>query len=163
MLTEAKVDFSHGLLFVYDKEASGQTPDFTSAHHDQGFARLDSVVGLRTLVPWGVAQMRVFNTAFVSTASYDRVISVPLYLPSGMVHVDAPVLEGVSFSLQPGHYRLVIAQKFIKDEIPPDPGEEDIDLFFEKMDTPITASEIIVRDAELTADNVLESADVFKM
>lgn len=134
--------YSSGQIMIFDAsvELSGE---WTERHLAQGFIRGDGHVGLRTLPEAGHVLVRAFSSSYVPLAEDARVIAVPLRVTSGSVHVMAPdEPQPHVLRLAPGEYRLVTCQRFFD-------GDEDLDLFFERVDLPRQRSELIVADREL--------------
>jgi len=148
------ITYSHSLVFVFD-EAAEKDLDFKEAHFEQGFARADSTVAFFMLTPWAKARLRVVDGAYSDHEEFDRVIQVPLYLPSGSCRIRGPENKGVSVNVNAGHYKLAFAQKLLDDEFA-ELGEVIIALFFEQMSTPLRFSSILVRDPELVTEEIYE-------
>ena len=134
--------YSSGQIMIFDAavELAGE---WSERHLAQGFIRGDGQVGLRTLPGMGHVLVRAFGSPYVPIAEDARVIAVPFRVTSGAVHVMAPDERAAhSLSLAPGEYRLVTCQRFFD-------GDQDLDLFFERVDLPRQRSEILVADREL--------------
>ncbi len=134
--------YSSGQIMIFDAsvELAG---DWTERHLAQGFIRGDGHVALRTLPEAGHVLVRAFSSSYVPLAEDARVIAVPFRVTSGTVDVMAPDERAPhELQLAPGEYRLVMCQRFFD-------GDEDLDLFFERVDLPRQRSEILVADREL--------------
>jgi hypothetical protein len=138
--------FSSGQIVIVDDDAelAGQ---WTERHLAQGFIRGAGHVGLRTLPGEGELLVRAFSSPYAPLAEDARVIAVPLRVTSGRVRVGEQLVEVV-----PGEYRLVTCQRFFD-------GEQDLDLFFERVDLPRQRSEILVADRELSPERPLLETD----
>lgn len=128
--------FSAGQIMIFDPEAelAGQ---WTERHLNQGFLRSDGHVSLRTLPGSGELLVRAFCSPYVPLVEDARVIAVPFRVTSGKVGIGEQVIDVAA-----GTYRLVTCQRFFD-------GDEDLDLFFERVDLPRQRSEILVADREL--------------
>ncbi len=152
-----KLYFSYGQFMVYDQIVKLPGLDWTDEHYDQGFARRDSVVGIRTLDDFGHADVRASDSMYVANDVYTRVIAIPFRVVTGTVVVEGPeeMSDARSIQLAPGNYRLVICQTAIDENL------EAIDLYFEPLQQPAPCSEIIVRDSALNPPFALiETADI---
>lgn len=137
--------FSYSQFMVYDQSVQLPGCAWTDEHSAQGFARRESTVNFNTLLEFGYADVTVRRSAYQPSAEHDRVIAVPFRVASGEVLVEGPEEMDVerAFTLPPGNYRLVAAQRVTGDE------EEVIDLFFEPL------AELLERSAILLADDAL--------
>lgn len=146
VLCVVEARFSSGQLVIFDEDAelAGQ---WTERHLAQGFIRGDGQVSLRTLPGSGEVLVRAFRSSYVPLAEDARVIAVPLRVTSGKVCVGEQVI-----AVAPGEYRLVTCQRFFD-------GDEDLDLFFERVDLPRQRSEILVADRELQPQRPLLETD----
>ena len=145
--------FSYGQIMIFDAGV-GLAGQWTERHLKQGFLRCDGNVGLRTRDDSGHALVRAFGSPYVPLPEDDRVIAVPFRVSSGTVHVVAPgEIEPHVIALSAGEYRVVACQRFFD-------RDEDLDLFFERVDLPRRRSEILVADRELQPElPLLETAD----
>lgn len=151
--------FSYSQFFVYDGSVQMPACDWTKAHSDQGFARREGTVAFGTLLEFGRARVVVAVTPYQPRDEYERVIAVPFDSVSGKVIVDGPEETETgrerNFALQPGNYRLVVAQRVTGDD------EEAIDLFFEPLTNPLERSAVLVADDALNPPTtLLETAGV---
>jgi hypothetical protein len=139
--------FSYSQFFVYDESIQMPACEWTEAHSDQGFARREGTVAFGTLLEFGRAKVVVALHLFQPREDYERVIAVPFAGNSGKVIVDGPEETETgrqrNFTLPPGNYRLVAAQRVTGDD------EESIDLFFELLARPLEQSSVLVADEAL--------------
>lgn len=131
---------------VYDQSVQLPSCDWTDAHFDQGFARRESAASFRTLEDFGRADVRVMCGPYSPHASYRRVISTPFLIETGRVVIGGPeeTLEERSLQLPAGSYRLTVCQSLVGEEL------QEIDLYFERLQRPLTRSEVLVQDEGLT-------------
>jgi hypothetical protein len=130
---------------------------WTAAHSAQGFARRDDSVCFSTLLEFGHAIVSITAGSFQTEFTHQRVIAVPFTSKSGRLVVEGPEEfdTGRTFELERGHYRLIAAQRVLREE------EEQIDLFFEVLKEPLRCSLIFIADDMLNpAIPLLETADV---
>ncbi len=134
--------YSSGQITIFDATAE-LAGEWTERHLAQGFIRGEGHLGLRTLPESGHVLVRVFSSPYVGLAEDARVIAVPFRVISGTVHLMAPDERTPHvLTLAPGEYRLVTCQRFFD-------GDQDLDLFFERVDLPRQRSEVLVADREL--------------
>jgi hypothetical protein len=150
--------FSYSQFLVYDRSVELPGCAWTDDHTRQGFARREQNVSFGTLDEFGTADLIVNLGPYAPARAYQRVIEVPLHVPSGRVLICGPEdsdAEARAVDVEPGHYRLVAAQALVADE------RETIDLFFEKVTPPSARSRILRADEELhPPDPLLETVDV---
>lgn len=124
---------------------------------NQGFVRNESSVSFRTLLDFGIGKVRAFVGPFSSEAEYGLAIAVPFLVRVGNVAIEGPeeiLIVDRKIRLDPGNYRLVSAQS-VKDE-----DTLLIDVFFEKLLNPVTASEILISHSTMNPPSkLIESAD----
>lgn len=151
--------FSYNQFMVYDKTTEYPACAWTQGHYDQGFARRASTVCFGTLLEFGAARITAYLASPPSRCDeYERVIAVPLSVPSGAVALEGPDKYPIerTFQIPEGRYRLTAAQRRCEDE-----EREDVSLFFERIDGPIERSEILVADPGIKRKtDLLESADI---
>ncbi|MGH9856127.1 MAG: competence protein ComJ, partial [Blastocatellia bacterium] len=133
--------------------------DWTDVHVKQGFARRPSTVSFSTILGFGTGSVKVYLGPYRERESYERVIAVPFFSPSGRVVVEGPEEYPAPLDqrliLQPGHYKLFAAQQVV------DEDKELIDLYFHRLDEPAENSEILVADDELDPPEILlEEAEI---
>lgn len=149
--------FLYGSFEIFESDCPAY-PDFTAKYSEQGFARLTSYACFTTLTPDGTGHLKITDSAFVPSELFDRAISVPIFLPKGECMIGSALGKHSSFAISPGHYKLVVAQKLLSDQT--GDGEENITLFFERIDDSNSAnSEILIRDSELTAQILVETCE----
>jgi hypothetical protein len=151
--------FSYSQFMVFDKTTEFPACAWTQDHSDQGFARRASTVCFGTLSESGTATVAAYLSSPPPRLNdYERVIMVPLLLPSGTVAVGGPDEYPFerTFHIPAGQYRLTAAQRRCGNE----EGEE-VTLFFERTAESIVRSEILIADPGIKRKtNLLESAAV---
>jgi hypothetical protein len=82
---------------------------------------------------------------------YERALAIPLEVKSGVVEIDNPEedIGTREIRLESGHYQLTIAQKRLTSEEEEEIGEEEIKIWFEKVDLPMLRSKLLVVDEML--------------
>jgi hypothetical protein len=152
--------YSYGQILIYD-DGAGIVGEWSERHFNQGFVRSDGHLSLRTLPESGSVLVRVFMSPYVAVQDDARVIAVPFRAISGAIHVIAPDRVNTkppAIRLPPGEYRLVTCQRFFAGDGVM--GDQDLDLFFERVDLPRQRSEILVADPGLRPElPLLETAD----
>jgi hypothetical protein len=150
-------EFDYYQFLVYDVSVQVPECEWTKEHCDQGFARRESVACVGTILQYGEADAAAFFGPYLGQESYQRVIAMPFYSPTGRIIVQGMMemyLAHVLFS-EEGHYKLYVAQ-WIADE-PAD--REGVHLFFHHQEKPEKKSEIILADQGLAPRAILlESA-----
>ncbi|MCI0561050.1 MAG: hypothetical protein MN733_21395 [Nitrososphaera sp.] len=94
---------------------------------------------------------------YIKWEGHERVIAVPFFSPSGKVVVKGPeeLPSDRRLVLEPGHYRLVAAQRVVSED------EEQIDFYFQQLDKLAPCSEILVADDDLDPPvELLEEAEI---
>lgn len=149
--------FSYNQFMVYDSTVSTPGCAWTEEHSAQGFARRDSSVCFNSILECGSAVVTAIIGSYQPDEEYERVIAVPFVVESSKVLIEGPEEfdSGRVIALEPGNYRLVVAQCVIDDDC------ERIDLFFERSEEPLQRSIIILADEMLNPPNsLLETADI---
>ncbi len=148
--------FFSGSINLFD-EACEEFFEITVDHCNQGFAKSRSCIVLFTTTPDGVANCLISTEKYLPNSRHTRVIELPFFVESGVCKLGSFEKNDISFKLERGHYRLVVAQELVAD-IDGD-GKINLNLFFQKVETPIEKSSILVRDDELTAIEIIEECD----
>lgn len=153
----ARIYFAYSQFQVFDK-AGLPGHHWTQAHFDQGFARTERSVSFGTPLEFGHGAVLVYLGPYEGREEHVRVIEVPFEVSSGEVVVGGPEEFPVNpdrvFQLPKGHYRLVAAQA-VTDE-----DQEDIHLYIEKLEEPLTKSRVLVGDEAMKPPTpLLESAE----
>ena len=152
----SRMYFSFKQFFVFDRSVKLPACSWTQAHYDQGFARRTSNAAFSTLLEFGHADVAVCMRAYGPSGAYQRVIEIPLEIPSGVAVVAGPEEfdDERVVQLERGHYRLTVAQSVEDDDT------QLIDLYFEALDSPQLVSHVLVADGELhPSDSLLETAE----
>ena len=142
---------------VYDQSEGMPGCAWTEGHTAQGFARRPSAVCFGTLLEFGHAQVSVVWGAYDPQVEYDRVIVVPFRCVSDKVVVEGPDEQGLdrAIDVPRGDYRLAAAQQVLSEQ------RERIDLYFERVSSPIECSAIIVADDKLSPpEPLIETARI---
>jgi hypothetical protein len=144
LVLSPRLYFSYRQFHISDKNVRFSGCTWTEEHSAQGFARHNSAVNFGTILEFGEADVTVNQSEYKPSDQYERVIAVPFLVTSGTINIEGPESnEPRSFSLAPGNYRLVAAQRVLGDD------EEAIDLFFERLEVLPAKSEIIKKDDAL--------------
>ena len=152
----ARMYFSYNQFLVFDRSIRLPANEWTDPHFNQGFARRDRNVAFGSLLEFGQADLDVHLGPYRGRDDHERVIEVPFEVSSGDVIVAGPEEfdDTRIVKLAKAHYRLVVAQTVTAED------REMIDLYFEKLEKPITTSRIIVADEALHPPSpLLETAD----
>jgi len=169
-LSQTLMSFSHSQFAVFD--ASVAQPfsfHWQQVHVDQGFARRARNVCFGTLIEFGLADLSIHFGPFSRALDAERVIEVPLYVTSKEVGIEAVEEWGTyrrRVKVEPGHYRLVVAQSIqdVYDDYGADGYREQIDIYLERLRQPLQRSSILVADAALNPPDVLvEHADPLEL
>lgn len=142
---KSTMQFSYGHFFAYDQNESEPGSIWTDKHVSQGFVRRSESLGIGTLVQFGAANVRAFSGTPASVDAYDRVIAVPINLPSGILCIEGPEEYPIqrSVNVEPGTYRLIAAQSLVSET------ELSIDIFLEALAETTANSEILKADEAL--------------
>ena len=83
--------FSYNQFLVFDRSVATRPGlDWTEVHSKQGFARREKTVSFGTLLEFGHAEVAVHLGPYKPTNNHERVIEVPLEVPSGEVVIGGP-------------------------------------------------------------------------
>jgi hypothetical protein len=157
LISEFQIEFSYHIFLIYDSDVDLPGNEWTETNSNQGFARRASSVNFGTLFQFGYAQVQVFKNDYLPNKDDERVIKVPFYSPSGKVIIEGPEENAKnSVIIEPGHYLLTAAQQAEYDE-----ESLLIRLFFSKVETPATKTEIIIKDEQLNPPReLLETSEI---
>jgi hypothetical protein len=140
------LQFSSGAFYIVDENREPINFEWENEHVRQGFARGQGFIAVVTLIQWGNADVEIKTT--INTLSpmkeAQRVIAVPITVSSRAVtisSVDDP--WGQSYELNPGFYRTLISQSIAGEE------RERIEIIFEKSESEVIQSAVLVADAGL--------------
>jgi len=153
----ASLYFSYGQLMAYDSTEREPGSIWTDQHVKQGFVRRPHSVGIGTLMQDGTATLSIFRGQPTRTEAYDRVVSVPIDLPSGVLRLEGPDEYPIerSVDLTPGVFRLTFAQGLNEH------GSLRIDLFIDEVDEPSPRSKVLKSDDSISDLNeLIETGDV---
>ncbi len=155
-LTDEDFEYSFGSLFITLPKATYSLGRWTEQHNSQGFSLAPGIIQISTLTQFGSANLTVYVQQYEKQERFERVIEMPFEVPTTQIEIGSiervrdPVIVGV----EPGHYRVVVAQSLLgEDEI--GAGREEIEIFLEKVDVPLCKSRILVCDAALNPPEVL--------
>jgi len=158
MILSSIMYFSYSQFLVFDTSRAARPGlDWTQEHFNQGFARQEDNVSFRTLLEFGHAELSIHLGPYEPRGEHERVIEVPLEVPSGEVVIAGPeeFEDTRTLKMPPGHYRLVAAQTAL------DEDRQVVDLFFEKVNEQLSRSRLILADRELRpSGELLESAEL---
>lgn len=149
--------FSYGQFFAYDQNETQPGSLWTDEHVAQGFVRRKRALAIGTLTEYGVATLHVFRGHTVLLDEYDRVISVPIELESGILCIDGPEEYPIQRSIKvpPGQYQLLAAQSRVSET------ELRIDLFLDHWIKTDLKSRVLKADESLqVSSTLLETGDV---
>ncbi|MBS1792803.1 MAG: hypothetical protein JSS81_03055 [Acidobacteria bacterium] len=150
--------FAYNQFMIFDTSVKLPGNDWTDEHIRQGFARRPSSINFSTLIDFGTANVIVYKGSYILDNSDERVIAVPFLCVSGKVRIEGP--EEISpriVKIEQGNYKLTVAQTVNR-------ATEIIKVYFNKLDTPLERSEIIVSDEELsTVTQIVETAEIMEL
>jgi Competence protein J (ComJ) len=152
----ARIYFSYSQFFVFNKSVKLPGCAWTERHYQQGFARREMNVCFGTPLEFGHADISVHLGPYKSSDEHQRVIEVPIEVSGKIVIAGPEEIESKNvIKLAKGTYRLVAGQTVTGDD------QETVDLYFEKLISPITKSRILVCDEALhPLSKLLENAEV---
>lgn len=112
------LDYSYGQMMAFDSSETLPGSHWTQQHYDQGFVRRQLSVAVRTLTEYGSATVSAFLGEPMSLEAYSRAISVPIEIPSGLLHLEGPdeYPNKRSVKVIPGCYFLLFCQAWISDD-----------------------------------------------
>ncbi len=146
--------YDYGTLFIEDKANSLDLNDDWSKEDDASGCQFNkSSIQFLTLdqAEFGIAELRVFNSPYVPAPKYQRVIQVPLVLEGSVLSIFAVDRYNLDVNLEPGYYKIVIAQEFLGIDEETDGGKQLIDVFVTKELDGSVERKVIVSDEELNA------------
>src|SRR5437016_301671 len=110
---ELQLYFSYGQFMIYDASLKLPGLAWTDSLSNQGFARQDSIVNVRTLQEFGLAPCHVYEGLYAPNPAYVRVLAVPFHSPSRAVSIEGPEEFDVDreLRLHQENFKLYIAQK----------------------------------------------------
>jgi|694.fasta_scaffold35974_6 hypothetical protein len=142
--------YSFGSIHILDSGVELPEIGWSEAHERQGFSRGSGCIQIATFTQFGTAQLVLKLGPSTESAGFERIIEIPMDVRSNKIEVfsadcaDSPEIINV----EPGHYRVVVAQQLLdKNEI--GAGLERIEISFEKLVSALSVSRIIRCDAEL--------------
>lgn len=143
-LTEDEFYFSHGSLFIEDKNYKPSGKEWSTADYQKGYVSEPGYAQLSFISAIGIAKLKIVNGKYHPKGEYQAAIAVPFDVSdSGQVEASSVATERIMFAISPGAYKLIFAQ-YMLDE---DTRLGDIlvaDLFFEPVDTALTESETLI-------------------
>jgi|688.fasta_scaffold35974_7 hypothetical protein len=151
-----KFEYSFGSLFITLPNAISEDVGWTENHERQGFSRGPGVLQFATLTQFGSAELVLKVQQCHELSDFERVIQVPFEIQSRKVKIGSIECanDPIIVDLEPGCYKVVVAQKLIdEDEI--GAGREAIEICFEQLESPLKESKILVCDSGLNPPNVL--------
>lgn len=157
-LLQTKFYFGYSQFFVLDSKEDDYVFHWTDETFAQGFARRSTAIGFRTLLEDGFVHLSIYLGGYSALTEYDRVIGVPIAVPSGRVAIKTcEGWEPIEAQLNPGNYRVFCAQKLFREPSPiyGETEEQLVDLFLEELQQTSNTSQIIVADKSLSPPAVL--------
>jgi len=151
------MQYSYGQFLVYDQYESEPGSLWSDQHIAQGFVRRRRALGVSTLTQHGKATVRTFLGSPDGLNGYDRVISVPIELASGILCIEGPEEYPIQRSIKviPGSYRLVAAQTQVSET------ELNIDVYIDHLVETDPKSKILKADELIQVSGpLLETGDV---
>ena len=148
--------FSYSQVIAFDDCETQPGSLWTVRHVKQGFVRRPHSVGIGMISEYGEARLRVYNGKVTRHEEYDRIVSVPIEIVSGVLHFEGPEECNVErvIHLNPGTYTLCVAQcnedNFVR-----------VDVFVESVLGNDCRSSIIKADSKMaTHSDLLEDGEV---
>ena len=106
---DARIYFSHGMVFVYDSAEAAPGNDWTDEHSLQGFARRPTTANVATLIEFGCAHVHFGSHEELEKC--DRVVAVSVCSESGAIAMSGVDPEDhVVWRGRPGWVRVSIGQ-----------------------------------------------------
>lgn len=152
-----RLNFAYGQILVFDQVETEPGSLWTDQHVAQGFVRRTHTLAVGTLLPSGEATLSLFTGTLESVDSYDRVVSIPLQVDSGVICVEGPDEYPIErfVVLPPGFIRVVAAQRLQSET------KIVFDLYFCPEANPNSCSKILKADKEvLPSEKFLENGDI---
>lgn len=155
-VSNSELPYSFGSIHILDSGVELPDIGWSEAHERQGFSRGPGCIQIATFTQFGTAQLVLKVGPLTESVGFERIIEIPMDVSSNKIEVfsadcaDSPETVNV----EPGHYRVVVAQQLLNEnEI--GAGLERIAISFEKISDALTVSRIIVCDADLNPPSVL--------
>jgi hypothetical protein len=157
--TNQNFAYSFGILFVIDAGVNLPRKGWSAAHSLQGFSRGPGCIQIATLTQYGLATLNLVLGRYLENSKYERVIEVPLEVNSGAIEVFTvdTADSSVKLVLEPGPYKIVVAQQLLEQEQDPEDGagKELIEIYFEKLSHALDTSRILTCDDGLRPPSTL--------
>ncbi len=151
--------FSYGQFMAYDRDENQPGSIWTDDHVRQGFVRRPHSICFGTLVSHGQAELRILLGTPSDIHLYERVVCVPIELPSGELRLEDPEEYPINrmVHISPGCYQLYVAQRAIDDDT------LQMDLFVSSISGDPVGSIILRADEQLHSHgDLVETGDVAK-
>lgn len=143
-LTEDEFYFSHGSLFIEDKNYKPSGKQWSTEDYQKGYVSEPGYVQLSLLSDIGIAKLRVEIGKYYPKDEYQAALAIPFEVSdSGQLEASSVGTERIMFALATGIYKLVLAQYILEE----DTRLGDIlvaDLFFEPVDEAPTISQTLI-------------------
>jgi hypothetical protein len=150
IIAEFDITYAYNQFSIFDESAGPCPVAWTEQHCRQGFCRSSSAAGFMTLDQWGIGHVKVRQVPFNDYSHLLRLIKVPFFAESGRIAIQGPEdPPPLLFSVGTGHYLLWVGQSLITD------GEEEVEVYFESVNTPMERSDIVIKDELLEPDSAL--------
>lgn len=146
--------YDYGILFMEDKSNSPKLDNDWSKDDDAtGCKFTDGSLQFLTLNQreFGLAILSVYDNEYLATPNYQRVIQMPLTLRGDVLAVSAVDGYRLDIKLEPGNYKIVIAQEFLGVDEETDGGKQRIDIFATKADPGSIERRVLIADEEISA------------
>lgn len=152
---QTAIKFSMSSLFIEDS-TNKDSPERKFEHSLQGFSKTSSCIQCDMLGDWGVANIWYSETYLLEMSNSERILALPLFLPSRVCRISSPDYGAVDFQLTGEHFCLTIGQTLVKDSNGPEPAEVNLLLYFEPvLDSSIISSKVLKKDSRLNPPRIL--------
>lgn len=108
------VRYSFNQVVFFDDSEGAPGSSWTEEHWRQGFARRETVVAFATIRQAGIALLNACYGSPDDSEPFERLISVPLRLPTGKLRIEGPEEYPIDrfIELPPGEYVVILGQRF---------------------------------------------------
>ncbi len=143
-LAEDEFYFSHGALFIEDKNYKPSGKQWSTEDYQKGYVSEPGSVQLSFISAIGIAKLKIEIGKYHPKEEYQAAIAIPFEVSdSGQLEASSVATERIMFAISPGAYKLIFAQYMLEE----DTRLGDIlvaDLFFEPVDEAPTESETLI-------------------
>ena len=136
-------------FFVVDDSIEPPEP-FDWKNHDwlRGGIYTDSYIHLSAMTSYADAQVQIFLEEYESKPEYQWVVQLPLVLSQGKLAVRAVNCFDLTAQLEPGNYKVVVAQTVLFDDDETEGTVELIDIYLQPTTTLLQESSTLYIDPE---------------